>query len=105
MQKKVPQAEINSIKNQLIDKFKPAKIFLFGSSATGRFGKNSDLDFLIIKDDDRRPIEIEQELHKIIDYTLASDFIFLSTHEFQKRQKGGDFFIKEILTNGKILYG
>jgi len=41
--------EIESIKEQLLDKYKPDKIIIFGSYARGEFSEDSDLDFLIIK--------------------------------------------------------
>lgn len=105
MKKLNPEREIENIKNQLIKKYKPAKIILFGSVAKGHFSDDSDLDFLVVKDDVRRPIEIEQELHRIIDYRIASDFLFLTVNQFQKRLEENDFFLKEILTTGKVLYG
>jgi len=42
--------EIESIKNQLIEKYKPEKIFLFGSAAWGK-GEINGIDLLIIKGD------------------------------------------------------
>lgn len=97
--------EIENIKNQLISKYKPKKIILFGSAARGDFGKDSDLDFLVVMNDRRKPIEVEQEFHQVIDYRLASDFLFMPWNEYQKRMKIKDFFIREILNDGKILYG
>ncbi len=43
--------EINSIVRQLVDKYRPIKVLLFGSAARGDFDRVNDLDFLIIKDD------------------------------------------------------
>ena len=40
-------SEIVSITAQLIEKYKPEKIILFGSSATGNASPDSDADFLI----------------------------------------------------------
>lgn len=101
---KITQEEIEYIKKQLIEKFKPSKIILFGSFARGDFNANSDFDFLVVKNDDRRPLDVEQELHKTIDYHLASDFLFISQKDFQKRLRNNDFFLKEVLSSGKILY-
>ncbi|MBI5465018.1 nucleotidyltransferase domain-containing protein [Candidatus Gottesmanbacteria bacterium] len=99
------EEEIRYIVNQLVKKYKPSKIILFGSAAKGNFRRNSDFDFLVIKNDERRPLEIEQELHRIINYHLASDFLFLSQQEFQRRLQEEDFFLKEIMETGKVLYG
>lgn len=105
MDKKQIEGEIENITQQLIKKYKPQKIILFGSAARGDFGPNSDLDFLVIKNDSRRPLEIEQELHWLIDYRIASDFIFLKPSETKARLNSGDFFLKEIFSQGRVLYG
>lgn len=76
---------------------------LFSSAARGEFGPDSDLDFLVIKPDSRRHLEVKQELHRIIDYRLASDF-FLRPLEIKRRLKAGDFFLKEIFEKGRVLY-
>jgi len=43
------EKEINYITRQIIEKYKPEKIILFGSAARGELNLNSDADFLIIK--------------------------------------------------------
>lgn len=98
-------SEITSIKNQLLEKFHPEKIILFGSTAQSRHHANSDLDVLVVKNDIRRPLEVEQELHRIIRYRFATDFIFLSTDDYARRLKDGDFFLKEVLAHGRVLHG
>lgn len=99
------QQEIDSIVGQIIAKYKPGKIILFGSAAKGEFSQNSDLDFLVVKNDNRRPLDVEQELHKIIDYQLATDFLFLSESDYLKRLNEKDFFLQEVTATGRVLYG
>jgi predicted nucleotidyltransferase len=41
--------EIRNITPQIIEKYKPEKIILFGSAARGETTLDSDVDFLIIK--------------------------------------------------------
>ena len=43
--------EIQNITKQLIEKYGPEKIILFGSAARGNLNQANDLDFLIIKQD------------------------------------------------------
>lgn len=105
MDKKQIEEEIRSITRQLIEKYKPEKVILFGSAATGSFGPDSDLDFLVIKNDLRRHLEIEQELHKMVKYHIASDFLFLRPNEVDNRLKSGDFFLREVIEKGRILHG
>ena len=41
--------EIENITRQIIEKYKPEKIILFGSAVQGTMTRDSDVDFLIIK--------------------------------------------------------
>ncbi|MDB2157112.1 MULTISPECIES: nucleotidyltransferase family protein [Clostridium] len=46
--------ELDNIKNQMVNKFNPKEIVLFGSLAKGTFRSNSDIDLCIIKDTDNK---------------------------------------------------
>jgi len=43
------EKQIESITAQIIKKYKPEKIILFGSAARGEISADSDADFLIVK--------------------------------------------------------
>ncbi len=43
------QKEIESIAAQIINKYRPEKIILFGSAVRGQLGPGGDADFLIIE--------------------------------------------------------
>ena len=106
MDKKLIEKEIQNIVNQLIKKYKPQKIILFGSAAKGKFSPDSDLDFLIIKK--KTPhygIERMREVRQLIDADLPCDFLVAKPSEIKERLFLGDPFIKEIIHKGKVLYG
>lgn len=100
------QNEINNITRQLVENYGAKKVILFGSAAWGVFSEDSDLDFLILKDDiphygkDRL-----LELDRLIQYHLPTDMLVYRTDEFEALQKGGDPFIQQILKEGKVLHG
>lgn len=99
------QTQIDSITNQLIKKYKPQKIFLFGSSVTGNMTDDSDLDFLIIKDDKKKPYNRIVEVYGLVKKNIAADFIVYTPQEFAERLRLGDPFITSILSEGRVLYG
>ncbi len=99
------QSQIASITNQLIKKYKPQKIFLFGSSVTGNMTDDSDLAFLIVKDDKKKPYNRIVEVYGLVKKNIAVDFIVYTPQEFAERLKLGDPFIVSILSEGKVLYG
>lgn len=107
MSKKKIEDKIRNIKQQLVVKYKPEKIILFGSYVWGKFGPDSDLDFLIIKED--VPFYGHQrmyEVRKLIRQKgIACDFLVGKPTEIKKRLYLEDPFVKEIMTKGRVIYG
>ena len=98
--------EIESIVQQIVSKYHPIKIILFGSAARGDFENANDLDFLIIKDDvPYLGIDRMRELDDIIERNIAADMLVYRPAEFDERVALGDPFIKAILKEGRVLYG
>ncbi len=98
--------EIQNIVEQIIHKYKPSKIILFGSAAQGEYDQVNDLDFLIIKKDvPLYGIDRMRELDGIIDRNIAADMLVYRPDEFEERIKLGDPFIITILREGRVLYG
>ncbi|HOL22411.1 MAG TPA: nucleotidyltransferase domain-containing protein [bacterium] len=98
------EGKIKQISESLKD-YNPEKVILFGSYAWGTPGEDSDFDLLIIKRTNqkffKRVPEARKYLYKI---NSAFDILVLTPEEIEKRRKMGDFFIKEILEKGKVLY-
>jgi predicted nucleotidyltransferase len=98
--------EIQSILNQIIRKYHPQQIILFGSAGRGEYDKVNDLDFLIIKKDvPLLGLDRMRELDELIDRNIAADMLVYRPDEFEVRIKLGDPFIKTILREGRVLYG
>ena len=100
------EKEIGSITAQIIKKYKPEKIIMFGSAVNGQLGLDSDVDLLVIKKD--TPLygaDRIRELSRIIDRNIPVDFLVYRPEEFQKRLEMGDPFLKAVLKEGKVLYG
>ena len=57
---------IKIIVDKIISEYKPKKIILFGSYAYGTPTEDSDIDLLIVKDTDERPIDRWVEVKKIL---------------------------------------
>jgi predicted nucleotidyltransferase len=100
------EKQIESITTQLIEKYGPEKIILFGSAARGNYDQVNDLDFLIIKQDvPYYGIDRMRELDELIDRTIAADMLVYRPDEFEDRIRLGDPFIKAVLKEGRVLYG
>ncbi len=96
-----------------LKKLKPCKIVLFGSYARGTATENSDLDVMVVLDSNERSKNFDEfiergkpvsaavrELRK----TMPMDLIVYTLAEFEYLRKEKDFFVEEIMENGKVLY-
>ena len=100
------EKEIENITAQIIKKYNPDKIILFGSAASGNLHSGSDADFLIIKQDTPYyGAERIRELSRLIERDIAVDFLIYRPDEFEKRIEMGDPFLEGIIKEGKVLYG
>ncbi len=106
MKSKEITAEIENIVQQIIQKYRPLKIILFGSAGRGDYNKVNDLDFLIIKDDvPPYGLARMRELDELIERNIAADMLVYRSDEFEDRIKLGDPFIETIVKEGRVLYG
>ncbi len=102
---------MKKIIKEIVEKIKkgynPEKIILFGSYAYGNPTKDSDIDMLIIKKTDGRPIDRRIQVRRLMNFKepVAFSPIVLIPSEVEYLQEIGDPFIKEILAKGEVLYG
>lgn len=98
---------IKIIVDKIISEYKPKRVILFGSYAYGVPTEDSDIDLLIIKDTDERPIDRWVKVKKIL-RSLKSMFpispLIYTEKEIKERMAIKDFFLQEILEKGKVLY-
>ncbi len=104
------QQEVNQqlgrITDTIVKTFMPEKIILFGSYAWGTPAQDSDLDLFVVKTTAQRRLEREQELRRALfgnDFP-AMDLLVYTPQEVEQRLALGDFFIIDIIKNGKLLY-
>jgi predicted nucleotidyltransferase len=98
---------IGDIVEKIKEVYSPQKIILFGSYASGQPREDSDIDLLIIKETDQKPMErwlnIRKSVRDISRKTVVSPFVYTPA-EIEQRFKLGDFFLKRILEEGELLY-
>ena len=104
MQRIDTYSEIQKFVQELVLKFNPEKVILFGSFAYGKSSKSSDVDLLVIMNTNLRPIEQEVAIRKTIHRKFPLDLIVFTPSQIKKREEMGDPFIKTIFQKGKILY-
>jgi len=100
----VTYIEIEKFVNEVVHKFAPHRVVLFGSYASGQASPGSDVDLLVIMDFEGRPQLQAYRIRREIRRTFPLDLIVRRPTEINYRLAEGDFFLKDILENGKVLY-
>ena len=96
----------NEIVNRIIHKIKVNKIILFGSYSKGFERKDSDIDLLIITDENKRQIELMIEIRKMLSgLKKPFDILVYNADNFYKRADSKTSFERDILDTGTLLYG
>lgn len=101
--KRIPQKAIEDLVRQIVEKFHPQKIILFGSYARGNPHPESDVDLLVIMNEvgkGRQSLKIRNAL----DINFGVDLVVHSPEQLRQRIEWGDSFLQDITREGKIVY-
>ena len=101
---KVGMSEILERVRIIVRNFQPDKVILFGSYATGNVNPDSDVDLLVIKDTDESTWDLAVDISTALKHSFPMDIIVRTPKEIAKRLECGDFFVKNIMEHGKVLY-
>ncbi len=97
--------EVKKSVERIRDKYKPDRIFVFGSFATGKITPDSDVDLFIIKRTTKPRGQRQREVSRLlIDREVPIDILVYTPAETERRRKLGDPFILDILNSGKLVY-
>ena len=102
--KRIPQKAIDQVVEQIVEKFKPRKIILFGSYARGNPRPESDVDMLVVMDTKLREVQQAIQICQQIEYRFGLDLIVHTPKKLSERTKMGDWFLRDVLKEGKVLY-
>ena len=104
IRKRIPNWVIHALARQIAEKFKPEKIILFGSYARGNPRPESDVDLLVIMDASERDVQTSLDIRRELGVSFGLDLIVYTTKRLKERVKMGDWFIRDALKEGKVLY-
>ena len=99
----VPMWEIRRFARQVAERFRPDKIILFGSYADGTPHADSDVDILVVMPA-RNQLDQAVRICLGVERTFPLDLIVRTPKNLQWRLQEGDWFLREIVSRGKLLY-
>ena len=74
---RVTVADIHCVVDQIVERFHPSKIWLFGSFAYGTPTPDSDVDLLIAMDTSLRNVQQAVEIRKAVAFPFPVDLMWL----------------------------
>jgi predicted nucleotidyltransferase len=101
---RIPQEAIDYVVWQIVEKFQPLKIILFGSYSYGMPRPESDVDLLVIMETPLKEIKQEIRICQEIEYHFGLDLLVKTPATLANRLALGDPFLKEIVKKGQVLY-
>jgi len=96
--------DIEDVAYKIAAAYNPNKIILFGSYAYGSPGDDSDVDLLVILPFEGKGILKTVEILHQVKPALPVDLIVRTPEQIQTRLRLGDFFLREIMEKGKVIY-
>jgi len=90
---------------KIVRELTPQKIVLFGSYAYGKPNPHSDVDLLVIMETEQPHKERSWAVSRLLlPRPFPVDILVKTPEEVEVALESGDFFLKEILTRGVVLY-
>ncbi len=88
---------------EVAERFRPEKIILFGSYAYGTPHADSDVDILVIMPA-RNELDQAVRISMAVDNRFPLDLLVRTPKNLAWRLAEGDWFLKEVIARGKVLY-
>ena len=99
------ESAIQQAVDRIVKRFHPEKIILFGSSARGQAGPDSDADLLVVMPVNgskrQQAVQIDLALEGI---PIPIDLVVVTPDEVEKYRDALGTIIREAVQEGKVLY-
>ena len=97
-------AEIKKLCEQIARDFRPERIILFGSHARGTPTPDSDVDLLVVMPFQGRHTQQAIRILNKLNALIPIDLLVRTPEQVRGRVAMGDFFMREVLEQGKVMY-
>ena len=100
----ITSKQIDDWCEDIVKRFQPEKVVLFGSFARGKSTEDSDVDLLVVMPFEGRSIDQSVKLRMDTRPSFPVDVIVRTPEMIEERLHMGDSFIQEIFERGRVLY-
>jgi predicted nucleotidyltransferase len=103
--RRIPMRAIRAVAKQIAERFEPEKIILFGSYAYGNPKPESDVDLLVVMKTRLRERQQRLEISRALSpRPFPMDVVVRTPKQLKERIAMGDMFLREITTQGRVIY-
>ena len=95
--------QIQALAREIVSKFCPDRVVLFGSYAYGTPKTDSDVDLLVIMETTNW-IDAAVSIYLATSHPFPLDLIVRTPGQIEANSRSGDTFTREILEHGVVLY-
>lgn len=103
----ITQRQIETYAEEVARKFRPLKIVLFGSYASGNPTEDSDVDLLVVMPRDSSGVRNRDKAIAIdtaIPAAFPVDLLVRNPDDIAWRLEEGDCFLQDVFSKGRVLY-
>ncbi|MBI2900247.1 MAG: nucleotidyltransferase domain-containing protein [Planctomycetes bacterium] len=100
----VSRSDIASLCDRIAKDCRPTKIILFGSYAWGTPTSDSDVDLLVVLPFSGSPVRKALEIDQRLEHPFPIDFLVRTPEFVEQRLAMNDFFYRDIIEKGQVLY-
>jgi predicted nucleotidyltransferase len=99
----IPFPTIRKFVDEIVEKFQPDKVFLFGSYAYGEPNEHSDVDLLVVMPA-KNQVTQALRIRRATSHPFPLDLLVRTPETLAQWLEWGDSFLREITTKGRLLY-
>lgn len=96
----VPFSDIQSLCDEIVEKFHPEKVILFGSYAYGTPTEDSDVDLFVLLDPQGR-LDAMVKISSSVRHGFPIEIVVRSPQVLKQRLEWKDWFLWDIVNKGK----
>ena len=100
----VSLGEIRRLADTIVREYRPERVVLFGSYASGTAREDSDIDLLVVMQFRGNRVRKAVEILGKLETRAAVDLVVRTPEDVRRRVRLNDFMLKSILDQGKVLH-
>jgi predicted nucleotidyltransferase len=104
MKNTVTLQAIREIVQQIVERFRPQKVILFGSYVQGKPTPDSDVDLLVVMETNEQALHAAARISAAIDHPFPLDILVFRPSELKASLERKGVFATEIIAKGIVLH-